>query len=96
MKTECKHVPTPGPWTIETKGTMFEAMVVGPDGARTILFQGNMANARLIAAAPDLLEACKNVKYIAACIQNGRWEDTCWDTIADEMYAAIAKAEGKL
>ncbi len=45
------------------------------------------ANAAMIAAAPDLLAACK--KYIV--YRNG--DDLCIDDIALEMRAAISKAE---
>jgi hypothetical protein len=56
--SDAKH--TPGPWTVEDGG-LFEAKVLGPkqDGAWPIMFQGNIIDARLIAAAPCLLEALR-------------------------------------
>jgi hypothetical protein len=52
---------------------------------------GEWANARLIAAAPDLLAACK-------AIVNARDVDLIgeapWDTLFQQARAAIAKAEG--
>lgn len=49
------------------------------------------ANARLIAAAPDLLKACKNmiVQFVKYTPQLNH--ATCWEII--EAKAAIAKAE---
>jgi hypothetical protein len=49
----------------------------------------NLANARLIAAAPDLLQACKMVAGMAV-----GWEPLTPGDIA-EVKAAIAKAEGR-
>jgi hypothetical protein len=46
------------------------------------------ANARLIAAAPELLEVCKAVIYT---YEN---QDAASDTL-DKAYAAVAKAEGR-
>jgi hypothetical protein len=47
------------------------------------------ANARLIAAAPELLHACKMIADLAVC-----WEALTPGDIA-EVRAAIAKAEGR-
>ena len=48
----------------------------------------NEANARLIAAAPDLLEACRNAlqERLARC--DGQ------DSLSRQLAEAIAKAEG--
>lgn len=48
---------TPGPWTIDIVGT--SALVVGSDGLTVAEVVDTMPNARLIAAAPDLLAACQ-------------------------------------
>ena len=58
-KRESKH--TPGPWRVESVGAEFE--VLQSDGVRVLatchVQAGEQAaNARLIAAAPDLLAAC--------------------------------------
>jgi hypothetical protein len=44
--------------------------------------------ARLIAAAPDLLEACKAIEKLEFSLKN-------WDTIFAQVQAAIARAEGR-
>jgi len=87
-----KH--TPGPWRfVENEG-----VVVGPNGEEVISdeFHGSMvafavdcketnrANATLIAAAPDLLKACRGV------VENSRFDHT--DMM--RIRAAIAKATG--
>lgn len=56
--------------------------------------QQTLANARLIAAAPDLLTACK--AYEAYWAPTGKWSgDPALLEIRRQMQAAIAKAEGK-
>lgn len=56
----------------------------------------NWANARLIAAAPDLLEACKAVMECKFRIEPGRCyhgpPDNLRQEIVDQLRAAIAKA----
>jgi len=88
-----KH--TLGPWTTKDR-------IVYKDNKRIcecgVIFEGNWkprfeeqeANARLIAAAPDLLEACKKVfKY--TCGRN----DGTSKRLRICVEQAIAKAEGK-
>lgn len=80
-----KH--TPGPWLIEVNG-----FIIAPDGFSVADCDRGRdvneadANARLIAAAPDMLMALKNIrKYIEYCDH---------EPALDEIDAAIAKAEG--
>jgi hypothetical protein len=93
---------TPGPWRVETD----EFDIVASDGEllATIfpMSQGKgdaEANARLIAAAPDLLEALKIAHatiYALAKIHDPAWQ--IYVNRAPEMLqieAAIAKAEGR-
>jgi hypothetical protein len=93
---------TPGPWMVEPHADDDEVVYVCAnytvrDGvtratwiAECDLQDGNLpenhANARLIAAAPDLLKACKAA--IAELI-------TDLSQTADYLRAAIAKAEGR-
>jgi len=87
-----KHAP--GPWAVKAdKNFKSLAEIVSIDGP--VLDEGfalssekEMANARLIAAAPELLEALKD------CVQHL----TCLDASRDSLSVAervIAKAEGR-
>jgi hypothetical protein len=62
------------------------AIIVGNVGEHDIA----EANANLIAAAPDLLEALKSALGIMADV-----ECYCAESVEQEMRAAIAKAEGR-
>jgi hypothetical protein len=69
-----KHAPTPGPWRVGNNSVMNGVQILKDyDGIRqhsiTICTmpdrgRGRTANARLIAAAPDLLEALERVAHI--------------------------------
>jgi hypothetical protein len=94
-----KH--TPGPWTeLDNTGDIIIADRPG-EGMFTIASLENQsprgdekcANARLIAAAPELLEALKGVFAELACHDGAR--PICWtcDAVV-AARAAIAKAEG--
>jgi len=87
MSEELKH--TPGPWSIRQESVWS----VGTDHEMTALVYGctdteEEANARLIAAAPDLLEA---LKILAKQAESHGAEGVYWD----KARAAIAKAEGR-
>jgi hypothetical protein len=102
---------TPGPWGAEftgphatTRDGFWEIAPVGHRGQlewdREIAATAddNEANARLIAAAPDLLEALRNnIHRFVAMINSG--DCGFWDPETEETViaarAAIAKAEGK-
>lgn len=96
MATETKQVKhTPGPWHVgverkqcvysgvaEVAGTKFIADLSNPfDDGDTI-----QANARLIAAAPDLLEACKAISTDPGDMASGH------EQALKLVRAAIAKA----
>jgi len=93
MKTETKH--TPGPWHLHD---MEQFTICGPNYkavAETKTRRSDdecRANARLIAAAPELLEACKAV--IAALSQNKTFPADI-DAAKKWLNDAITKAEGK-
>lgn len=83
---------TPGPWHVGVKTYHAGRDVYGPKGESVAITDDVMtdideakANARLIAAAPDLLEAAK-LGLMAL-------DDTAPDYAA--IKAAIAKAEGR-
>lgn len=98
-----KH--TPGPWTLESRG-WDNQLIYGqdervPDGRRfiadvSLMFDGAEANARLIAAAPDLLEQLRvTVMYLqSACTVMGKESRQMALEIVDEARSAIAKATG--
>lgn len=72
--------PKPGPGLlVRTIATM---CIHGPEDE-------NESNARLIAAAPELLEACKMAVEELGPNSSG---DRCWDAF-EKLLAAIAKAE---
>lgn len=98
-----KH--TPGPWKYSTKphpngcpiigsGPLMVAMLahsVNHDEQREIA----IANARLIASAPELLASLQ--KLVAECVNpndGSEYEDGEWHTL-DKGRAAIAKATGE-
>jgi len=90
-----KH--TPGPWSIDGEGT--NAMVRGADLTivavrHRLTGQTHEANARLIAAAPELLEALEDLVYLAEAAMREVGEYDIEAELADAR-AAIAKARGE-
>jgi len=94
-----KH--TPGPWKVgiipDTENVFVEAsdgLIVCEVGGFVIGKEQAQTNAHLISAAPDLLDALKDVM---AWIDN--WDpsftdDDEWDDTDNKVDVAIAKAEG--
>lgn len=90
---------TPGPWTIENHGSTYIISKPGDgyitrdvcrmDGSTMSAF-AQKANAHLIAAAPDLLEALQEI--ISAADGDG-WSQL--DAGFSKARAAIARARGK-
>lgn len=90
---QAKH--TPGPW----KATGYKQLVVnGSDGVTLAMHPGTgsletvQANARLIAAAPDLLAAL--VAVYEACQTKDYRDPLTHAAIADIARAPIARATG--
>jgi hypothetical protein len=95
-----KH--TPGPWHRRigrvgngTPASQHE-QVCNSDGVAVVMLEHDGqpdgdANARLIAAAPDLLEACKDALSSFSAAHAHRRNGNCE---CDVIRAAIAKAEG--
>lgn len=102
--SEVKH--TPGPWrpcepgSNFAKGKMFTRPVNGENLIATVSSEGRFAerqaNARLIAAAPDMLEALKHAAQRANETGNDvlAWQETVY-AMHKIIDAAIAKAEGR-
>jgi hypothetical protein len=94
---------TPGPWRLSWPN---DCLVVGDDGEEVAETCGDYArhyermeaNARLIAAAPEMLEA---LKAIASGLENTRSQPGEWRTLIMKKDAwhiaidAIARAEGR-
>ena len=87
-----KH--TPGPWRIDRGSKTGTARGISASARNIVNFNGlakpmsneTEANARLIAAAPDLLDA---LRYVLDCIERNEISDM------QPARAAIAKAEGR-
>jgi hypothetical protein len=81
---------TPGPWNAEGKAICGDGVVV----AHTTMRGGQdwLANARLIAAAPDLLEALREILTLTERLAAGTRDET--DERIGSARAAIEKAEG--
>lgn len=100
-----KH--TPGPWRTAKRfprrvttheGVMIGNAILANSGRSTFKSESEAgANARLISAAPDLLEALKDLRtrFHRACITLGSDPEYVALTTPD-ADAAIAKAEGSL
>ena len=96
-----KH--TPGPWAPEGfeqvvgNGAFYGGLIVGDDG-ETVVAQCVMAhNARLIAAAPELLEALKLALSAHGVMLLSDPPQEAWKTygVEQKARAAIARAEGE-
>lgn len=84
-----KH--TPGPWEVNYRRvTPVNGKQDGTDDICHV-YRDNMANARLIVAAPDLLEACKEMELF--CRVHGL-DHPIIAGVAETARAAIAKAKG--
>lgn len=83
---------TPGPWSYEN---ILKILSVGPDGHAD--HSDDKANARLIAAAPELLAALKTLANVATETTKNlvAFDGAIYlDTAIDKARAAIAAAEG--
>ena len=94
-----KH--TPGPWKVYDDGDMWIAPSDGdapivcdicPHGEEFVYSLEDDANAHLIAAAPELLEA---LKVAQAWIADESCPCEGCEAVNDQIAAAIAKAEGR-
>ena len=86
---------TPGPWEVQygyPTRTGHEYLVFGPQWGSDGGMIANQADARLIAAAPDMLDALEGIKRDVLDADNGR------STLPGRllaMQAAINKAKGE-
>ena len=89
-----KH--TQGPWTYEQISN--NAYVIDENGSAVMLYRNPddemKANARLIAAAPELLEALRGMVALEEeNLRSGDDIDVCFEL--ESARAAIAKAKGE-
>jgi len=85
-----KH--TPGPWRHEMyPDTNYARIFMFPDSNDSLAGYCGEANARLVATAPELLEACKAVVKFWDSIT----EEDCVNNIHVQARIAIAKATGE-
>ena len=93
--------PTPGPWKVTPDSFVMTDDRPSIGIAKVITHTKEFpANARLIAAAPDLLEALKSIEWITAncpafCPDCGHDRAAGHHSKYCQLAAAIAKAEGK-
>jgi hypothetical protein len=99
---------TPGPWEISESAYVCRQAIVArtPEGdldpIAEVMGSGkgqNLANARLIAAAPDLIAALKSVEWVMGagprfCADCGR-DRSVGHYKGCRLAAALAKAEGR-
>jgi hypothetical protein len=89
---------TKGPWAIGMETDEETGQVIASDGSHLARVESYpvMENTLLIAAAPELLEACKALilRFDRAC-DEGRCNPVFLESERASMRAAIAKAEGK-
>lgn len=108
MKANNMNIPkhTPGPWKIAGESnTVHEAFIIESE-SRTICWTADslgedddeftsdedLANARLIASAPELLDSLKDLENILSCKPYDRDEQK----LLVIARAAIAKAKGEI
>ena len=91
-----KNSFTPGPWRVGTHTDIYPSITdIVSDGDKAVcsvsLIIERHANARLIAAAPELLETLESV--VKVCDDLGR--DGVFSHVMAQARAAIAKATGE-
>ena len=92
---------TQGPWYVNSNNPHYLPYIFADDGrlVGSVSALGNtkdaLADAYLIAAAPDLLGACKKAMCFLT-ILTPKTQAEVLQEIIDDLIAAIAKAEGKI
>lgn len=90
---------SPGPWKLQPFMNRDGFYVDGPEGNAIVMVTKNEnreADARLIAAAPDLLAACKHLLASHQFCEVSSGKDCeCGRCICCEARAAVSKAEGR-
>src|SRR5690554_4441232 len=90
---QAQHKHTPGPWA-HRNGRIFaadhESLTIA-NVARSADGDYSPANARLIAAAPELLQSCRGMLH---ALEKDCRDTDQWAALMGEAVAAIAKATG--
>lgn len=91
---------TPGPWRIYDYGDSYEVLVIHRDSENRICFMATpgssgdpvmiAANARLIAAAPDMANALKGAMHALKSYQYGNAAPDLAEEIAEHIGAILA------
>lgn len=84
---------TPGTWRVGDAGNTIFGPPNGNPSPETIARNVSRRYARLIAAAPELLEACES--FIAKASVLGPLQGATWHTEVQQARAAITKAKGQ-
>jgi hypothetical protein len=90
MKTETTHTHTPGPWRIDSKTPFGDHTIAAGNTVAKCEFIAKTqshGNARLIAAAPELLQVAQDFVLLAALHD---WQGAA----IDFAKATVLKAEG--
>jgi hypothetical protein len=87
----------PGPWHLAKDPSDKCLYVADIHGRRVAFPYGPISNARLIAAAPDLLEACRGICAMIYRDKNGdeRIDLDQYEEAERQCRRAIAKAQGR-
>jgi|SRR6185369_10158918 len=93
MNNTQKHTQhTPGPWAVNRSGNR----IMVDTRMETICQANGVANARLIAAAPELLEALQQVIAWNMTASTERDWTSYRLAMIEQVRAAIARAQGKV
>lgn len=90
---------TPGPWRAGSLPTCATGFIWSKDGTQIAAEIDKISDARLIAAAPDLLDALQSAAgHLQETLDDPRWREMhpvgiC--PVLDKVRAAIAKATGE-
>lgn len=91
-----EHDYTPGPWHVSNEGKLVirdDEWLVPVATAGYATNDEELATAKLIAAAPDLLEALQNATRVLEAGKNVKFPD--WIETIHKSKAAISKALGE-
>lgn len=85
---------TPGPWIVSP--TKHRTLIVSKEGFQVAALDDvNDGNARLMAAAPDLLCALKDAKFMVWHMTGNAAEAAPWNALLSRIDAAISAATGE-